>query len=113
TGALINKVQKLEVSGPGRLTVLAGHAIDLGASQGVTTVGNQINPALAEDGAHIHMIAGLIQGGMDVAGFAGKYLADNGQFGSAYLQAMTGYVRMLTGDTSLPAEAAADIFAGL
>ncbi len=113
TGAIINKVQKLEVSGPGQLTVLAGRDIDLGSSQGVTTVGNQVNPALAEDGAHIDMITGLAQTRIDVAGFAEKYFSEGQQFSHDYSQAVIEYMRMLTGDEQLSANTAMEIFSSL
>jgi len=113
TGALTNRVQKIETSGPGQLTVLAGRNVDLGSSDGLFTVGNQVNPALAEDGASIDVIAGLAKTDIDVAAYAAGFLNDGGVFGDNYRQAVTDYMRRLTGDDSLSGDLAAEAFKSL
>ncbi len=113
TGALFNAVQKIETSGPGQLTVLAGRNVDLGSSDGLFTVGNQVNPALAEDGASIDVIAGLAKTDIDVAAYAAGFLNDGGVFGENYRQAVTDYMRRLTGDDSLSGDLAAEAFKSL
>jgi filamentous hemagglutinin len=110
TGAVINRVQKLEVSGPGELSVLAGRDIDLGSSQGVTTVGNQVNPTLAEDGASIDMLSGLTGTNIDIAGFTEKYFRDHGQFGEVYVQAAIEHMQVLTGSDTLSKSDALEAF---
>ncbi|MCQ8103515.1 filamentous hemagglutinin family protein [Methylomonas sp. SURF-2] len=72
--------QGLEVAGPGQLTVLAGRDVNLGASLGVVSTGNQGNPALAEEGANISVIAGLAKGGIDAPGFAAGFVYGNPLF---------------------------------
>ncbi|PKM38337.1 MAG: filamentous hemagglutinin [Gammaproteobacteria bacterium HGW-Gammaproteobacteria-10] len=113
TGALFNAVQKIEVSGPGQLTVLAGRNVDLGSSDGIFTVGNQVNPALAEDGASIDVIAGLAKTNIDVAAYAAGFLKDDGVFGENYRQALIDYMRRLTGDESLSGDEATKAFKDL
>ncbi|PPD29715.1 MAG: filamentous hemagglutinin [Methylomonas sp.] len=74
--------QGLEVAGPGQLVVLAGRDVNLGASQGILSTGNQGNPALADDGANISVIAGLAKGGIDAPGFVAGFVYGNPQFAS-------------------------------
>lgn len=110
TGAIQNRVQKIEVGGPGQLTILAGRNVDLGSSEGITTVGNQINPALLDLGSNIYVIAGLAKSNVDVAGFAAAYLADGFSFVENYRHAVTEYMRSVTGNQTLMDEAAWDAF---
>jgi len=49
----------VQVQGPGQLHVLAGKGIDLGSSDGITSIGNLQNPALDEMGASLAVLAGL------------------------------------------------------
>jgi len=48
----------IEVGGPGRLDVIAGRDLDLGASGGLVTTGNSVNPALPEGGATVTVLVG-------------------------------------------------------
>ncbi len=50
---------EIKVSGPGRLDVIAGGDIDLASSNGIYTIGNKENNALAETGADITVMAGV------------------------------------------------------
>lgn len=74
--------QGLEVAGPGQLAVLAGRDVNLGASQGIVSTGNQGNPALADDGANVSVIAGLAKGGIDAPGFAAGFVYGNPLYAS-------------------------------
>lgn len=74
--------QGLEVAGPGQMVVLAGRDVNLGASQGIVSTGNQGNPALADDGANISVIAGLAKGGIDAPGFAAGFVYGNPLYAS-------------------------------
>ena len=44
--------------GPGALAVQAGERIDLGTTDGITTVGNLLNFALGDDGSDLYILAG-------------------------------------------------------
>lgn len=110
TGALVNVVQRLEVSGPGRLTVTAGRHVDLGSSEGITTTGNQVNTALAENGAAIDVVAGLAETQFSVSDYMLRYLSDGVALNEAYNVAVTAYVKRMTGDDSLTEEAALAAF---
>lgn len=71
--------EHIAISGPGRLEVAAGRNIDLGASAGIVSVGNSVNPYLSEQGANLTVLAGFgTQGNSvrmpDYAAFAAKYL---------------------------------------
>lgn len=52
----------IAVAGPGSLLVSAGRTLDLGFSRGIETTGNLTNPALAEQGANILILAGIGEG---------------------------------------------------
>ena len=106
TGALVNVVQRIEVSGPGRLSVLAGRNVDLGSSEGITTTGNQVNTALAENGAHIDVLAGLAQTNLAVANFISGYLANREELAQEYAEDVSQYMQSMVGDATLTGEAA-------
>ncbi|MDP2265648.1 MAG: filamentous hemagglutinin family protein [Thiobacillus sp.] len=59
TGALSSSSDaRIAIGGPGRVELIAGRDIDLGASKGVVTRGNLANPYLPEGGADLLVIAG-------------------------------------------------------
>ena len=96
--------EKIEVGGPGRLDVLAGRNMDLGASGGITTVGNLKNPALAGSGADVTVLVG-VKSEPDYQAFVDKYIAS----GPQYADDVTAYMRIITGDQTLtPDQALAD-----
>jgi len=64
--------QYFKLGGPGQLQVLAGGDISLGGSDGIQTIGNLFNQALANNGASISVLAGLSDK-VDYAGFINKY----------------------------------------
>lgn len=49
---------RIAIGGPGRVELIAGRDIDLGASKGVVTRGNLANPYLPEGGADLLVMAG-------------------------------------------------------
>lgn len=51
---------RVTLGGPGRLDLIAGRHLDLGAATGVLTRGNLANPYLPEGGAHIEAMAGVV-----------------------------------------------------
>ena len=73
TGALQESDQRIEVAGPGSLQVIAGGDVDLGSTNGILSIGNAENSALAENGASLHVLAALPKGFVDDA-FVDKYL---------------------------------------
>jgi len=61
-GNIVVNQSVIEVAGPGRVDIIAGRDINLGASDGVTTVGDTQNPALSSIsnlGADINLMAGV------------------------------------------------------
>lgn len=84
-GGVIPLDQRIEVSGPGRLQILAGRNVNLGSSSGVITIGNLFNTALPDfGGAAIDVLAGLSDR-LDVKGFLDRHLTVD----SAYLAALS------------------------
>jgi filamentous hemagglutinin family protein len=53
-----NSEARIAIGGPGRVEVIAGRDIDLGASKGVISRGNLANPYLPEGGADLLFVAG-------------------------------------------------------
>jgi hypothetical protein len=87
----------VQVGGPGTLDVLAGGSVNLGFSQGITTVGNQVNPNIATaTGADISVMAGLGQN-PDYAAFYQKIVLPS----STYQQQLVAYVESLNGQSGL------------
>lgn len=110
SGTIQNLQQTIQVSGPGHLTILAGRDVDLGSSDGISTVGNLVNPALAEDGASIDVIAGLAQTNLDVVAFASRYSKGDFALLDTYRQRVTDFMRRMTGDETLSEDAALAAF---
>lgn len=79
TGAVVNQQFDLEVAGPGRFYALAGRDVDLGASNGIASIGNLINPGLMDGGADIYVLAG-IAGYPDFTEFTRLYLEDRSNY---------------------------------
>ena len=67
----------VELGGPGELDVRAGREVDLGASTGLRTIGNQKNANLPAQGASIRLAAATAAT-LDLAGFEAAYLDDAG-----------------------------------
>ncbi len=69
----------IEIAGPGRLDVIAGQDIDLGTSRGIVSVGNTANPALADSGADLGLLAGVATE-PDYDAFIATYLVDSAEY---------------------------------
>lgn len=76
-GTISPNLRAIAVDGPGRLDVVAGRNIDLQASVGITTRGNLRNPALADRGADVSLLAGVGDGQQNAAGFVDRYLTQS------------------------------------
>ena len=95
TGGLLTNAAKAEYSGPGEVLVKAGRHVDLGASGGLSTVGNVFNANLANDGANLTVMAGA-NSQVDYAGFINTYLKEGDKYGEAFAKAsqlITGFMR--------------------
>jgi hypothetical protein len=104
TGRILVAASGFNIEGPGQLAIEAGGGIDLGASTGVTTLGDISNPALPAGGADISLLAGIAGNAPDVERFAKRYLAD----GHTYDDALLAFVRQrVDGSIATKAEALA------
>jgi hypothetical protein len=95
TGGLLTNDAKVEFSGPGEVLVKSGRNIDLGASGGLSTVGNVYNTNLANKGANLTVIAGA-NSQVNYAGFINTYLKDSAKYSAAFAKAstlITGFMR--------------------
>ncbi len=72
-------VKRISVAGPGRLDVIAGRNVNLGASDGIRSIGNSVNPVLAEGGAAVSLLVGV--------GDAGQANVASQSFVERYFQA--------------------------
>ncbi len=88
--------QKFEITGPGQFYAIAGKDVNLGASSGIITSGDTQNPALADSGASITVMAG-VQPSPDYAAFIQKYLADSSAYNERLAKFMTGLGSTATG----------------
>ncbi|WP_101758174.1 filamentous haemagglutinin family protein [Oceanicoccus sp. KOV_DT_Chl] len=62
TAKLVKDIVGIELAGGGDLLVMAGDSIELGASNGIASIGNLNNPtALPDKGADLHIYAGVDQ----------------------------------------------------
>jgi hypothetical protein len=95
----------VQVGGPGSLDVLAGGTIDLAFSEGITTVGNEVNGNLPAAGASITVTAGLGQN-PDFTHFYQQVVAPSAN----YQAQLTTYVESLIGQSGLTSSQAADDF---
>jgi filamentous hemagglutinin len=108
TGALLSSDQSLFSSGPGRFDFIAGRDIDLGASNGIASVGNSRNSALPTEGASLGIYAGINDA--NYSGFAQKYLAGDGDL---YAKNLIDYVNAITGSQTTSKQAALAAFENL
>ncbi len=94
----------VQLGGPGRLDVLAGRNVDLGFSEGITTVGNLANANLmTAAGADLTIMAGL-GGAPDYLGFLKKIIEPS----SMYQQQLLQYVEAQTGQQLTVGQADSD-----
>ena len=88
------------VAGPGELQVTAGGSVDLGTSNGITTIANEQNTALSSAGASISVEAGVGASSATTAqysAFINQYIDGSSQFDG---QLVT-YVEQITGQDGL------------
>ena len=96
-GGILANSNGIVVAGPGELQVQAGRNIDLGASNGVATVGNQVNTALPSAGASISVEAGVAPSAAQYQAFIGQYIDGSSTFDSQ----LVAYVGQVTGQNAL------------
>ncbi|MDT4329365.1 filamentous hemagglutinin family protein [Methylomonas sp. MED-D] len=72
-GSLLDNSASIEIGGSGEVLVKAGRDIDLGASNGISTVGDVTNANLPDQGANLTVMAG-VGGEIDYANFIEVYL---------------------------------------
>jgi len=101
SGRLEINNDQIRVDGPGALLLEAGRTINLGASAGVSTTGNQKNPALPDEGADISLLAGLNGKQPNYTAFADRYLQP-----APEVTDVVKYVQAITGEKNLTAEQA-------
>ncbi|MEL7449703.1 MAG: filamentous hemagglutinin family protein [Pseudomonadota bacterium] len=106
-GRVSNLSRRLEIAGPGRMDVLAGRNIDLGSSDGIVSLGDRLNAALADEGSDVALFAGLSTGAT-VDNFITTYFVD----GEDYQAELEAFVLDQTG-MALEGDAAVDAFVGL
>lgn len=92
-GVRVTNSNGILIAGPGRLDVLAGRNIQLAASEGIRSLGDQLNPVLADTGAGLTVAAGLA-GGVDYAAFTERYLTQ-----AEYAAALEAFTTQQTGQS--------------
>lgn len=90
-----NPSNGIRIGGPGNVLVSAGRNIDLKTSPGIDTIGNQVNPALNEQGASVTLLAG-VQPEPDYDAFIARYLAD----ADIHHEALTAFLAERDADTA-------------
>lgn len=99
----------IEIGGPGRVDLLAGRDVDFGFSQGISTIGQTLNPQIASKaGADLTVLAGLSQA-MDVEKFVDEIVADTQENETRLIA----YVEAQSGEHGLTYEAASEKFLAL
>jgi hypothetical protein len=95
SGSLLSNSANVEFSGPGHVLVQSGRNVDLGASGGLSTVGNIYNPNLVDQGANLTVLAGA-NGKVNYGGFINAYLKNSEKYNSDFVKAsdlITGFMR--------------------
>ena len=103
TGNQVANGDGVKVAGSGHLFVQAGTDVDLGNSNGLSSIGNTESATLAEKGATITVLAG-VSGQPDYEGFI------KGYFSEAQKLEVANYVRSMVGDPGLSDALALDMF---
>ena len=107
SGQLVPVTSTVAVDGPGALDVLAGRNINLGVSNGITTRGTLVNPALPAGGASVTLTAGLGAGTAEYAAFIQDYILD----ADTYDTALVTFVSTVTSASGLSVDGAKAQFA--
>ena len=106
------------VAGPGELQVTAGRNVNLGTSNGITTIGNttvntgalpQGNPALPYGGASVSVEAGVGYEAPQYAAFIQQYVENGSDFDAP----LVSYVEQITGESGLTSSEAKQAFAAM
>jgi len=117
----------ININGPGRLYLMAGHDIDLGASVGVQSLGNSTNTVLPDSGANVTVMAGIngvsaLTDPVLYNAFADRYLNNTANISGSYIDWLTsgkfsgdlvGLVSVFTGKNYSSRDAALSEFAKL
>ncbi len=83
-----DKFRRLQIAGPGELHVLAGRDIELSDQKGIRAIGNDINPALSDQGAKLYILAGLGDKGADLDGFTASYFSRDSLYADLLMDKM-------------------------
>ncbi len=111
-----NDLIKMELAGPGRALLKTGRDMDLGASVGLSTVGNLYNANLPAGGASLDVIVGLNQGKPDYGAFINHYLSDASGYAAERAEAVAlivDFMRQRPGNANISETAALTQFAAL
>lgn len=111
-GALQDNNSRIAIGGPGRLVVIAGRDVDLGASEGIVTVGNANNPYLPSLGADVVVMAGVKQPPSYDA-FIQKYLEPGANPPHDYSPELAAYLRETGQDGDVSGAQAVQVFKAL
>ncbi len=99
-----NDTYKIQIAGPGDVLVKTGRNLDLGASVGLSSVGNIYNPALPSTGANLDVLVGLNAGTPNYAAFIDKYLVTNPLYVDQYTlvkSLITSFMKQESGNNTL------------
>jgi filamentous hemagglutinin len=100
---------KISVGGPGSVDIFAGRNLDLGVSQGITTIGDLEDANLSTSaGADLTIAVGYGSQGADYASFLSTIIAPS----TTYQSELVSYVEGQTGDTGLTYPQAQTVFTG-
>jgi hypothetical protein len=90
-GRVLTSDSQIRVLGPGRAQISAGRDIDLQTSLGISTSGNTLNPALAERGADLSVLAGVSPAGLDYAAVIEAYLDRGKDYDARLIEYVRGF----------------------
>ncbi|MEI8208180.1 MAG: filamentous hemagglutinin family protein [Methylococcales bacterium] len=99
-----NDTYKIQIAGPGDVLIKTGRNLDLGASVGLSSVGNIYNPALPSTGANLDVLVGLNAGTPNYAAFIDKYLVTNPLYVDQYTlvkSLITSFMKQESGNNTL------------
>ncbi len=111
-----NSLYQISISGSGKGLIKTGRNLDLGASIGLTSIGNLYNASLPSGGASLDVLVGLNAGTPSYSAFIDKYLLTNPLYTKQLAQAetlITGFMQQRTGNALLSNSEALKAFARL
>ena len=108
-GAIQPSMGEIDVAGPGKLDIQVGRNVNLGTSNGISTVGASNNPALPSEGASVSVVAGLGKVGLAIAQFTDNYLKAS----DLYDADLIAYMEQQSRQTALTKQQALDLFGQL